>query len=331
MRRRQFLGVLGGAAAAWPCAAMAQGQKHASRVGLLMELAENDSQARSNVAALQRGLRRLGWIEGRNLAIEYRWTSKDPVLVWRYAKELVELRPDVIVTHSTPGVSTLLGQTRSIPILFVSISDPVGEGFVASFARPSGNVTGFTNFESSMTGKWVELLKMIAPDMSRVAFLFNPQATAGAGAYFMEAIDAAVSTQKVKSAMALVHDDEGIEATFAALSREPGAGVVVLPDIFTASHHQLIISKAAQYRVPTIYNYRFMVERGGLISYGVDLDNLFERAATYVNRILRGENITDLPVQAPTNFELVINLKTAQSLGLTVPDRLIVAADEVIE
>ncbi len=296
-----------------------------------MELAETDSQARSNVAALQRGLRRLGWIDGRNFELTYRWTSNDPVLVWRFAKELAELRPDVIVTHSTPGVSSLLGQTRSIPIVFVSVSDPVGEGFVESFARPRGNVTGFTTFESSMTGKWVELLKTIAPDVSRVAFLFNPQATAGAGAYFMEAIDTAVHTQRVKSVMALVHDGEGIGSAFGALAREPGAGVVVLPDILTTSHHELIIAKAAQYRVPTIYNYRFMVERGGLISYGVDLDNLFERAATYVDRILKGAEPGDLPVQAPTRFELSINLKTAKTMGLTLPDQLIVAADELID
>jgi putative ABC transport system substrate-binding protein len=193
IKRREFVTLLGGAAA-WPLSAVAQGSKQVPRIGVLMELAETDSQARSNVAALQRALRRLGWIDGRNLELKYRWTSNDPVLVWRFAKELVELRPDVIVTHSTPGVSTLLGQTRSIPIVFVSISDPVGEGFVESFARPKGNVTGFTNFESSMTGKWVELLKTIAPDVSRVAFLFNPQATAGAGAYFMEAIDTAVLT-----------------------------------------------------------------------------------------------------------------------------------------
>src|SRR5215831_10630968 len=170
MRRREFITLLGGAAA-WPLSAEAQGSKQVPRIGVLMELAETDSQARSSVAALQRALRRLGWIDGRNLELKYRWTSNDPVLVWRFAKELVELRPDVIVTHSTPGVSTLLGQTRSIPIVFVSISDPVGEGFVESFARPKGNVTGFTNFESSMTGKWVELLKTIAPDVSRVAFL----------------------------------------------------------------------------------------------------------------------------------------------------------------
>jgi putative tryptophan/tyrosine transport system substrate-binding protein len=331
MRRREFITLVGGAIVSWPRTAVAQRSKRVLRVGVLMELAETDSQARSNVAALQRGLRRLGWIEGRTFELDYRWTSNDPVLVWRFAKEIVELRPDVIVTHSASGVSTLLGQTRSIPIVFVSISDPVGEGFVASFARPGGNVTGFTNFESSMTGKWVELLKVIAPDVSRVAFLFNPQATAGAGTYFMQAIDVAVSTQKVKSVMALVHDDDGIESAFAALSSEPGAGVVVLPDILTASHHQLIIAKAEHYRVPTIYNYRFMVERGGLISYGVDLDNLFELAASYVDRILRGAEPADLPVQAPTRFELTINLKTAKTLGLSLPDRLIVAADEVIE
>ena len=330
MRRREFIAFVGASTVA-PGAIMAQGTNQVRQVGFLMELAENDSQARSNIMALQRALRRLGWIEGRNLLLQYRWTAGDPVLLWKFAKELVALRPDAVVAHSTPGVATLLGQTRSIPITFVSISDPIGEGFVASFARPGGNVTGFTNFESSMTGKWVEFLKMIAPEVSRVAFVFNPQATAGAGSYFMGPIDAAVSTQKVHSIMSLVHDDEGIDASFAALAREPGAGAVVLPDILTVSRHQYIISKAAQYRVPTIYSYRFMVERGGLISYGVDLDSLFERAATYVDRILKGDNPTDLPVQAPTKFELVINLKTARTLGLTIPDRLLVAADEVIE
>jgi putative tryptophan/tyrosine transport system substrate-binding protein len=332
MRRRDFIiRIIGSAAAAWPLAAVGQGVKQAPRIGVLMELAESDSLARSNIAALQRGLRRLGWIDGRNLEMTYRWTSNDPVMLWRFAKALAGLHPDVIVTHSTPGVSTLLGQTRSIPIIFVSIPDPVGEGFVESFARPRGNVTGFTDFESSMTGKWVELLKMIAPDLTRVAFLFNPQATAGAGAYFMQAIDAAAAIQKVKIVMALVHDGEGIDSEFAALSREPGTGVVVLPDIFTASYHQLIIAKAAHYRVPTIYNYRFMVQRGGLISYGVDLDNLFERAATYVDRILKGAVPADLPIQAPTRFELAINLKTAKTLGLTVPDQLIVVADDLVE
>ena len=330
MRRRAFISLLGGAAA-WPRTLMAQQPNQVRRIGVLMELAASDSQARSNIAALQRGLRGLGWLEGSNLGIEYRWAPDDPVLVWRFAKELVELRPDVIVAHSSPVVATLLGQTRNIPIVFVSISDPVGEGFVASFARPGGNVTGFTNFESSMTGKWVELLKDIAPELTRVAFLFNPQMAAGGGSYFLRPIDAAASTLKVKSVMALVHDDDEIEAAFAALAREPGAGAVLLPDIFTVAHHQRVIALAESYRVPTVYSYRFMVERGGLISYGVDIDNLFERAATYVDRILKGAKPADLPVQAPTKFELVINQKTAKALGFTVPDTLIARAEDVIE
>jgi ABC-type uncharacterized transport system substrate-binding protein len=331
MNRREFITLLGGAAAAWPRTLMAQRPDRVRRIGVLMELAASDSQARSNVAALQRGLKELGWLEGSNLGIDYRWAPDDAVLVWKFAKELVELRPDVIVAHSGPVVTTLLGQTRNIPIVFVSISDPIGEGFVASFARPSGNVTGFTNFESSMTGKWVELLKEIAPDVTRVVFLFNPQTAAGGGSYFLRPIDAAVSTLKVKSVMALVHDDDEIEAAFAPLAGEPGAGVVLLPDIFTVAHHQLVIALAARYRVPTVYSYRFMVERGGLISYGVDVDNLFERAATYVDRILKGAKPADLPVQAPTKFELVINQKTAKALSLAVPEKLLVAADEVIE
>jgi putative ABC transport system substrate-binding protein len=331
LKRRAFITLLGGAAAAWPLAARAQQLERVRRIGVLMELAASDLQARSNVAALQRGLHGLGWREGSNLGIEYRWAPDDPVLVWKFAKELVELRCDVIVAHSSPVVATLLGQTRNIPIVFVSISDPIGEGFVASFARPGGNVTGFTNFESSMTGKWVELLKDIAPELTRVAFLFNPQATAGGGSYFLRPIDDAASTLKVKSVMALVHDDDEIEAAFAALAREPGAAAVLLPDIFTVAHHQRVIALAESYRVPTVYSYRFMVERGGLISYGVDIGNLFERAAAYVDRILKGEKPADLPVQAPTKYQLAINLKTAKALGLDVPASVLARADEVIE
>jgi putative tryptophan/tyrosine transport system substrate-binding protein len=330
LRRREFITLLGGAATAWPRTALAQGMG-ARRIGVLMELAADEPQARSNVAALQRGLNKLGWSQGSNLAIDYRWAPDDPVLVWKFAKELVELRPEVIVAQSSPVVATLLGQTRNIPIVFVSISDPVGEGFVASFARPGGNVTGFTNFDSSMTGKWVELLKDIAPEITRVGFLFNPQATAGGGSYFLGPVDAAASAFKVKAVMALVHDDDEIEAAFAALAREPGAGAVLLPDIFTAAHHLLVVTLAERYRVPTIYGYRFMTERGGLMSYGVDIDNLFERAATYVDRILKGARPADLPVQAPTKFELAVNQKIANALGLTIPPMLLAIADKVIE
>jgi putative ABC transport system substrate-binding protein len=330
VKRREFITLIGGAAA-WPSTVVAQGTVRARRISVLMEMAASDPQARSNIAALQRGLRQLGWLEGSTLMIDYRWAPDDPVLVWKFAKQLVELRPDLIVANSSPVVTTLLGQTRSIPIVFASLSDPVGEGFVASFARPGGNVTGFTNFESSMTGKWVELLKDVAPDLTRVAFLFNPQMAAGGGSYFLRPIDVAASTFKVKAVMALVHDDDEIEAAFAALGQEPGAGVVLLPDIFTMAHHRRVIDLAARYRVPTIYSYRSMVERGGLISYGVDVDNLFERASTYVDRILKGAKPAELPVQAPTKFELVINQNAAKALGLYLPPALLARADEVIE
>ena len=296
-----------------------------------MDYAANDPQAQSNVAALEQALSKLGWSRSGNLGIEYRWSGGDAVLMWKFAKELVELRPEAIVADSSPVVTTLLGETRNIPIVFVSISDPVGEGFVASFAHPGGNVTGFTNFESSMTGKWVELLKDIAPEITRVGFLFNPQATAGGGSYFLRPIDAAASAFKVKAAMALVHDDNEIEAAFANLASNSSAGAVLLPDIFTVAHHQRVISLAERYRVPTVYGYHFMAEEGGLISYGVDLNNLFERAAGYIDRMLKGANPADLPVQAPTKFELAINRKTARSLGLTIPATVLAIADVVIE
>jgi ABC-type uncharacterized transport system substrate-binding protein len=330
LKRREFIALFGGAATAWPRTVSAQGTG-TRRIGVLMELAADEPQARSNVAALQRGLYKLGWSQGSNLAIDYRWAPDDPVLVWKFAKELVELRPEVIVAQSSPVVATLLGQTRNIPIVFVSISDPVGEGFVASFAHPAGNVTGFTNFDSSMTGKWVELLKDIAPEITRVGFLFNPQATSGGGSYFLAPVDAAASAFKVKAVMALIHDDDEIEAAFAALAREPGAGAVLLPDSFTVAHHLLVVTLAERYRVPTVYGYRFMAERGGLMSYGVDVDSMFERAATYVDRILKGAKPADLPVQAPTKFELAVNQKLAKALGLTIPPMLLAVADEVIE
>jgi putative ABC transport system substrate-binding protein len=330
LKRREFITLLAGAATAWPRTIVAQG-RGARRIGVLMELAADEPQARANIAALQRALYKLGWSQGSNLAIDYRWAPDDPVLVWKFAKELIQLQPEVIVAHSSPVVATLLGETRNIPIVFVSISDPVGEGFVESFAHPGGNVTGFTNFESSMTGKWVELLKDIAPELSRVGFLFNPQTTAGGGSYFLRAIDAAASVFRVKAVMALVHDDDEIEAAFAALAHEPGAGAVLLPDAFTMAHHLLVVTLAELYRVPTVYGYRFMVERGGLISYGVDVGSLFERAATYVDQILKGAKPADLPVQAPSKFELAVNQKTAKVLGLTIPPMLLTIADKVIE
>jgi putative ABC transport system substrate-binding protein len=329
MRRREFITLVGSATVAWPGILVAQ--QRARRIGVLMELAADDPQARSHIAALQRGLYKLGWAPGGNLTIDYRWAPDDAVLVWKFAKELVASRPDAIIAHSSPVVTTLRGETRNIPIVFVSISDPIGEGFVASLAHPGGNITGFTNFESSMTGKWVQLLKLIAPEITSVAFLFNPQTTAGGGSYFLGPIDSAASAFKIKATMALVHDDDEIETAFAALAREPGAGVVLLPDIFTVAHYQLVVALAERYRVPTVYSYGFMSERGGLISYGVDINSQFERAATYVDHILKGDSPADLPVQTPTKFELVVNQKTAKALGLTIPTGLIAIADEVVE
>ena len=329
MRRRDFITLVGSATVAWPRILVAQ--PRARRIGVLMELAADDPQARSHVVALQRGLYKLGWAPGGNLAIDYRWAPDDAVLVWKFAKELVASRPDAIIAHSSPVVTTLRGETRNIPIVFVSISDPIGEGFVASLAHPGGNITGFTNFESSMTGKWVQLLKLIAPEITSVAFLFNPQTTAGGGSYFLRPINSAASAFKVKATMALVHDDGEIETAFAALARESGAGVVLLPDIFTVAHYQLVVALAERYRVPTVYSYGFMSERGGLISYGVDINNQFERAASYIDHILKGDSPADLPVQTPTKFELVINQKTAKALGLVIPTGLIAIADEVIE
>ena len=332
MRRREFLALLGGIAiAARPGMGRAQHPGRTRRIAILLGVAESDPEAQSRVGALRQELERLGWVDGRNIRIEQRWTGGDAERLRAYTAELVASAPDVIVANPTPIVAALREATRTIPIVFALVSDPVSSGFVESWAQPGGNITGFTNFESSMAGKWVELLKEIAPDLTRVAFLFNPQTAAGGGSYFLRPIDAAVSTLKVKPVMELVHDDDEIEAAFAALAREPGAGVVLLPDVFTVAHYQLVVALAARYRVPTVYTYRFMAERGGLISYGVDIDNLFERAATYVDRILKGAKPADLPVQAPTRFELVINQKTAKALGLTVPHTLLARAEEVIE
>lgn len=331
MRRRHFITLLASAGLTWPRSLVAQGTDRARRIGVLSELAADDPQALSNAAALQRGLQKLGWSQGNNLGIDYRWASDDPVLVWKYAKELVESRPNLIVAHSSPVVATLRGETHDIPIVFISISDPIGEGFVASFAHPGDNITGFTSVESAMAGKWMELLKYIAPRLTRIGFLFNPQSTAGGGSYFLRPIDAAASALRVRAVMALVHNDDEIERAFGDLANEPGAGAVVLPDIFTLAHCQSIVTLAERYRVPTVYSYRFMAEMGGLLSYGADINNLFERAATYVDRILIGAKPDELPVQAPTKFELTVNAKTAKALGLGIPPGLAAIADEVIE
>lgn len=329
MRRREFITLIGGAAIGWPLAAHAQQPDRMRRIGVLMGFPESDLQAQSFIAAFRDGLQKLGWTDGRNVRIETRWPGFDAESRQRFAKELIALRPDLILSHTTPTTAALLQETR-IPIVFATVTDPVGSGFVASLARPGGNVTGFTLIEPTMATKWVELLKEIAPRVNRVAMLFNP-ATATYADYFLKPFKAAAPSFAVEAIVAPARDTSELESVIAAQAREPNGGLIVMPDSFTDAHREEITSLVARYRLPAIYAYRFFAALGGLLSYGADLDDNFRRAADYVDRVLKGEKPADLPVQAPTKFELAINLKTAKVLGLTVPPSLLAQADEVIE
>jgi putative tryptophan/tyrosine transport system substrate-binding protein len=266
-----------------------------------------------------------------NIRIDYRWGAGDSDRIRSFARELVELKPDLIVGQTTPVVAALKQQTRTVPIVFIQVSDPVGSGFIAGIAEPGGNITGFTNLESSMSSKLLELLKEIAPGIARVALLFNPETAPDGGSYFLRPVEAAAPALKVKIIPAPAHSAAEIDAAIASLAREPGAGLIVMPDVFVLAHRDQILALAEQYRLPAAYAYRFFAVGGGLISYGTDLADLFRRAAPYVDRILKGAKPADLPVQQPIKFEFVINLKTARTLGLDVPDRLLALADEVIE
>jgi putative tryptophan/tyrosine transport system substrate-binding protein len=328
MRRREFLGVLSGAALAWPHVARAQPDRM-RRIGVLIGYAESDPEGRANFAAFREALQKLGWAEGRNIRIDSRW-ALDAELTQRFAKELVALQPDLFLSDSTPATAALLQQTRTIPIIFANAADPVGSGFVASLPRPGGNVTGFTNMEPTIAGKWLELLKEIAPRVNRVAFLFNP-ATAPYANYFLNPFKAAAASIGVEAIAAPVRDTSELESVIAAQARQPNGGLIVMPDTFTTVHRAKITTLAARYRLPAFYPFRFFTELGGLLSYGSDRHDNFRRAASYVDRILKGEKPSELPVQAPVKFELVINLKTAKALGLDVPAQLQQRADEVIE
>ena len=330
MRRREFITLLGGAAA-WPIAANAQPADQMRRVGVLSNIAESDLEAQSMVTALHDELRKLGWINGRNLQVDHRWAAGNPERAAAFAKELIALKPDTIVAHTTPSVVAMQKQTHSIPVVFIQISDPIGAGFVTNLARPDGNITGFTNFESSMVGKWVELLKEIAPGVSRVAFLFNPQTAPYVTRYYQQPLETSARSLGLRTFSSPVQDAGGIENTIVGFGREPGGGLIVMPDSFNIVHRNQIVALAAQHRLPMISPYRFMAQEGGLMAYGVEPVDLFRRAAAYVDRILKGTKPADLPVQAPTKFELVINMKTAKALGLNVPLLLQQRADEVIE
>jgi putative ABC transport system substrate-binding protein len=331
MGRREFITFVGGAAAAWPLAARAQQGDRMRRVGVLMAYAESDPEGQAQVAAFREELQKLGWAEGRNIRIDSRWaTPGDAESRERFAKELVALQPDLILSHSTPNTATLLQQTHTIPIIFAQVADPVASGFVASFPRPGGNITGFIVMEGLMAGKWLELLKEIAPRVNRAALLFNP-ATAPYAENFLKPFKAAAASFAVEAIAAPVHDTSELEAVVTAQARAPNGGLIAMPDSFLNARPAEITSLAARYRLPVVYPYRFYAEHGGLLSYGVDLLDNYRRAATYADRILKGEKPSELPIQAPVKFELVINLKTAKALGLDVPWILQQRADEVIE
>jgi len=330
VKRREFITLLGGAAT-WPLAVRAQQGERMRRIGVLMGYAESDSDAQAKVAAFREGLQRLGWAEGRNIRIDTRWPiPADVESMQRLAKELVALQPDVILSHITPTTAALLQQTRTMPIVFAAVSDPVGSGFVASFSRPGGNVTGFTSIEPTMAGKWLELLKEIAPHVARIAFLFNP-VTAPYAEYFLNPLKVAAPSLGVKAIAAPVRDTSELESVVAAQGREPNSGLIVTPDSFMDVHRAEVTSLAARFLLPAVYPFRQFSEVGGLLSYGNDQADNFRRAAVYVDRILAGAKPSELPVQAPVKFELVINLKTAKALGLDVPPLLQQRADEVIE
>ena len=326
--RRELLAALGGAAG-WPLAACAQQPDRMRRVGVLMPFAENDSDAQANIAAFRRALQVLGWTDNRNVRIDYRWGGGEPERINTYARELVGLKPDVILVSSPLVLQPLLQETRSIPIVFTQITDPVGSGFVASLAHPGGNVTGFAIAEFSMYGKSLEMLKEVAPQVARVAVLLNPEQAPQAGMW--RAIEAAAPSFRVQVTAADVRDSAEIKRAIDSFASESNGGLIVLPNVPTIVHRGLIMAMAARHRLPAVYSFRQFVREGGLISYGPDRLDQYRRAAAYVDRILRGEKPSDLPVQQPTKFELAINLKTAKALGLDVSPMLLGRADEVIE
>jgi putative tryptophan/tyrosine transport system substrate-binding protein len=331
VKRREFITLLGGAAAAWPLASGAQQPEPMRRIGALMSASENDAGYQGLLATFRDELKKLGWEEHHNIRIDYGWKAVDEESRQRLAKELVALRPDLMLAQSTTTTAALLQQTSTIPIIFFSVGDPVGEGFVAGLPRPGRNATGFINMEASMSGKWLELLKDITPSIRRVAILFNPATAPRGGSYYLDPFNAAARSLGLETIAARVHDTSEIEPVIAAQARERNSGLVVMSDVFPLVHRTEITALAARYRLPAAYPYRQFAEVGGLLSYGNDLRDNYRRAAIYTHRILRGEQPSDLPVEVPVKFELVINLKTAKMLGLTVPPTLIARADEVIE
>jgi len=329
MKRRQFITLLGSAAAAWPLQAWAQQPGvRMRRIGVLLTLGESDPEVKTSLTAFQEGLQQLGWAQGRNVWIDYRSASGDQERLKTYAGELLKMAPDVLFCQGVPALLALHQQTRALPIVFVQVSDPVSLGFVANLARPGGNVTGFTNFEHAIGGKWLELVKDTVPGVTRVEVILDPDTPLQSP--YVQAIEAAAPSFGVELVLAGVRNPADIERAINAFAPTKGA-LIVLPSFVTVSHRDLIIALAARYGLPAIYSYRFFATSGGFMSYGVDLADQHRRAASYVDLILKGSKPGDLPVQLPTKFELVVNLKTAKALGLTIPEPFLQRADEVIE
>src|SRR5215831_7029145 len=331
MRRRKFIALVSGATAAWSLAARAQQPPARVRqIAVLLRVAKDDPDAQRDLQAFREGLEALGWLPGKTILIQYRYASADPTQMDAYAAELVGLPAEVILAGGSLAVAALRKATQTTPIVFVRVADPLSQKFVVSLAHPGGNVTGFTSFEFDMSGKWLELLKGAAPHLRRVALMFNLE-TAPYGPGFLHSFESAAKSFGIMPIGAEMHDPAEIEGVMTALSQGADGGLIVIPDAFNDVYRDKIITLATRYRVPTIYGYRNFAAAGGLMSYGVKSTDIYRRAATYVDRILKGEKAADLPVQRPTSFELTINLKTAKTLGITVPQSLLVAADEVIE
>ena len=332
MRRREFITLIGCATVAWPFVALAQKPDRTRRIGVLMSLGENDPEGKAQLSGFTQGLADLGWPEGPNLRIDVRWGGGDVNNIRTFAKELVAMQPDLIVAQGTPVTAALQRETRTISIVFVVVTDPVGEGFVEGLAHPGGNITGFITSEAAMGSKMLDLLLDIAPDIKRAAMLFNPDTAPGGGKYYLGDFEAAARSSRVQPIAARAQSDAEIEAVVTSLGREPDGGLIVMPDFFMLNHVRPILLQAARSNVPTIYPWRYIVTKeGGLISYGPDFRDIVRRAAPYVDRILRGAKPDDLPVQVPVKFEMAVNVKTAKSLGLAVPPSLLLRADEVIE
>jgi ABC-type uncharacterized transport system substrate-binding protein len=329
VKRREFITLLGGAAAAWPLAARGQQPERMRRIGVLMNLAADDAEGQARIAEFLQGLQQLGWTEGGNVRIDYRWAAGDTGRFQRYAEELLALAPDLILASASPSVQALQRATRTVPIVFVQVSDPVASGFVQSLARPGGNTTGFMQFEFGLSGKWLELLKQVAPDVTRAAVLRDPNV--GTGTTQFAVIQAMAPLLRVEVNPVNVRDPSEIRRAVEALARSPNGGLIVTASALAVRHRDLITMLAARHRLPAVYPFRHFVISGGLISYGVDPSDQYRRAAGYVDRILKGAKPADLPVQAPTKYDLVINLKTAKALGLDVPPTVLASADEVIE